>query len=996
MATAAALQALTTIIGGCCSVAMRCLLYTRIVNQQSRNANMNDRHHHSSYFDLQTMSQHADEHVQESDYDDEDWRAIDSGSSDEGDDAFQRRKRRKHKDIYGVFWEEEDNNTKQKKRRFQRDDSKPSNSSEDLQFVRGTRPDANPVEPESTDDKLLATDVPVPLQGTQPDEDEFDAEEEKRKKQANEQFLALLAKGRDKKARQTTMAGPRNGKSTQPKQSAMLHDNASATQNGATYGLGLKPKETPRHEPTAGLGYREHTSDESLTAQRGLGFSNQQGIGAKSFPSTFGRQTVVVPKVAKPDPNIGQWEKHEKKGIGSKLLAKMGYKGSGGLRSDSIAAPIKVKLRPANLGLGFGNFKEVSSKKAPKPHPVDEAVSAQTSMGLLSALPTAKDILKHTARRRRKNAQMPKVVPYSEILKRSKETTGSMQIIDMTGGSMAKDKSGDGEVALADELLFNVSFVLNTYENRLQSASTFEQSFQRQQNSFQNDLTSLQNQASMLLEREAKLLQVQQLLKDVESTSSSGYFATRLRKTQTIIEEISSLFSDEEVKDLQVFETLVPAILGPVVRRELDLWSPTSPLPNETTVRLLLLQNKEGSMWDLTRKALLTEQIIPSLKQRFFSSRWDPMDENHSGLELVELLQRILKEYTSSENEIAAAASSESMFQGDGSVAQPVLLNLFQELLVDGSISDNLNTAIQRWKAGDCKRLDLWVLPWLPFLSKGNIPILVSECKRQIKAHINFLNKTVTENTQFVEKALASLGPWTGVLRSQTLQSMTKEVVTPRLARLLAKFPFSPDSADERIVGIPFTLHACDLIDDRTLLSLIEGELLPNMARSSLSWTIHEKAKKYALWKTLVFNSNIRDLLTRDDGVCRGFYAILLADHFIPTNYHAVYARRKLQAQEKNEEEWIRQEDKSETVEARVNLANQTATFREVVEEFARSHDLLLIPHRSKRVDGKQVFHFGKVPIYLDGNVAYSSINGGDWEATSLQEIVKAATLFGD
>jgi GC-rich sequence DNA-binding factor-like protein len=290
----------------------------------------------------------------------------------------------------------------------------------------------------------------------------------------------------------------------------------------------------------------------------------------------------------------------------------------------------------------------------------------------------------------------------------------------------------------------------------------------------------------------------------------------------------------------------------------------------------------------------------------------------------------------------------------------------------------------------------LWVLPWLPFLSKGNIPVLVAEAKRLLRVDVSFLNKTIGDNKDFVGRALAALVPWKGVFKARSLQQITKEFVTPRFARLLAQYPFKADSNDDSIVSLLMQMHFRGLIDDRTLLSLLEGELLPNMAKCSRKWTKKEMATRYCLWKTLLFDSHAQDLLKADDGVCRSLYAVLLAEPFAPTNHHTVLARRKLQAQEKNDEEWIRQEDTSDTVEARVRLGNKTATFREVVEEIARAHDLLLIPHRSRRVDGKQVFHLGKIPVYFDGNVAYSSINGGNWEATSVQEIANAALLLGN
>jgi tuftelin-interacting protein 11 len=62
------------------------------------------------------------------------------------------------------------------------------------------------------------------------------------------------------------------------------------------------------------------------------------------------------------DPNLGKWEKHTK-GIGMKLLSKMGFKGRLGAKEKGVSTVVETVVRPSNLGLGFGNFKEMAQLK---------------------------------------------------------------------------------------------------------------------------------------------------------------------------------------------------------------------------------------------------------------------------------------------------------------------------------------------------------------------------------------------------------------------------------------------------------------------------------------------------------------------------------------------------------------------------------------------------------------------------------------------------------
>ena len=559
-------------------------------------------------------------------------------------------------------------------------------------------------------------------------------------------------------------------------------------------------------------------------------------------------------------------------------------------QATGIAEPISVKVRPANLGLGYGNFKEATALKANRHmqakirgavtednREVRIGESIETMPSSSALLPSVQDVLRQQSWKRQrvvrsKTKPPPRnFVPYTELLEQKKQQQSTSmettKIIDLRGPiitSTTTELSSSQPPPLAEEVLHNVSLLLETYETRLHTASHMAQTHMRQVAALQTELVALRDEQRVAHVRQSKLQGIGQILNERESmilaataeTSTdveNANTSTLILQVQDRIRQLGTVFTQQERQQLQFSEILVPTLWGAVWQRSVALWNPVQDdlTVSEQLMRALQLLNQDGDNDGKTnnnnnnngwagihvgpvRRALLLQQVLPRMKRVLESPKWDPVrDAGEMGLRVYELLDRLLRECdaqetmdrTGSVNRPEDEAVEEHVLPHPGDDTIIKLAVLARRVLVHQVVHPKLTRAVQDWKPrldrhNSIKdRLDLWVVPWLPHFTDESsiIPTLVSDCKRKMKSALSALQSSHLDNDeQFLEVCRLTLQPWIGILKKDSLYSMVAASVTPRLARYLSQFrvDMEQQQQDWNAVTAMFQWHTLGLLSD--------------------------------------------------------------------------------------------------------------------------------------------------------------------------------------
>ncbi|TFK75000.1 TFP11-domain-containing protein [Pluteus cervinus] len=730
-------------------------------------------------------------------------------------------------------------------------------------------------------------------------------------------------------------------------------------------------------------------------------------------PTAFGRASKsfvrdsTAPKKA---PQLTPAERAHFSGLqstfGARMLEKMGWTiGTGlGAEGEGIVAPVESKLRPQRAGIAYKGFKEKTEQSKAEARRKGLEVSDDEEDIKVKKF---KKKVKQQEEKRSDVWKRPKRVKvkiehktYEQIIAEAgteQPPTGLGQIIDATG-AVPREVSSLADVSLNSwapssdptripEVRHNIRLIAEVCKTDLDGLAREAKSLQERKKYATNEDLRLRRQVENEVELIARLQQVQIVANDINTK------AKELASVEEVsLEALSPFFTKLIYEyapefDQYALDEIVVAAIAPLVRRMVNTWNPLEdpsffvttfrtwrkalkvntledkPIQSDVSIYGSALEAQVESQKTMTPfESLLWNVWLPKVRTSL-NNNWSP-DDPTSAIRLYEAWSTFLPPF-------------------------------IRDNIMDQLILPKVHKAVLDWNPKQGTSLQNIIFPWLPHAGL-RLEELLGDARRKFKSLLRSWS---------VEDEMPShLAAWRDVFDVGDWDSMLLKYVVPKLGATLRN-DFRINPRDQKMEPFQAVLQWWPLIRPSIFSQIVESEFFPKWLDVLHIWLIQprvsfeEVRKWYTSWKD-AFPEDLQNLQGVTRGFTRGLQLMNKAIELGPKapkelprpDYRAEIA--ELNAAPST--------TKKET--PRPSTRTQEITFRSLVEEFAASHNLLVLPigraHERSRmplfrvsstVDGR-----GGLLVYILDDAVWAAKTGvgseaEDFYALTLDEMVRRA-----
>lgn len=715
----------------------------------------------------------------------------------------------------------------------------------------------------------------------------------------------------------------------------------------------VEPEEEENFLPTAfgkkiieGAQRREKERQRLLKLQNNKSVSLSQGGGK--------RQSDVGA--------VGAFEKHTK-GIGMKLLEKMGYKGGGlGKNKQGIVAPIEAKLRPKNQGMGYNDYKE-SAVQLPSLQELEQRQKAPKALPELGGRPKEK-LWSKLATPRQKNRQ--DYMTAEELLAKKQEQGGSeafvQKVFDMRGPqvrvltnleNLNTEENAKEEDVPMPELQYNLRLIVDLAEVDIQKIDSNLRNEKEAAIRLKEEKDRLEIEAARQKRQLDNLDRIKGILDRVREENSAGTIT---------LERLLKCFTDlqrrfpEDYK-LCNLSCIACSFALPLFIRVFQGWdplrNPSHGLEVMSSWRALLQGEESSDIWDSTSiySQLVFEVVVPAVRISGVNT-WQARDPEPM-LRFLDCWEKLLP-------------------------------SSILDTILDDVVMPKLRSAVDSWEPHrETVPIHVWVHPWLPLLGHK-----LDDVYHTIRSKLsNILGAWHPSDGS----AFTILSPWKTVFDSASWEQLMRRFIVPKLHIVLQEFQVNP--ANQKLDQFYWVKNWAGVIPIHLMVDMMEQYFFPKWLQVLYHWLCanpnYEEVTKWFLgWKELLptellANESIRKQLNCGlDMMNRAVEGMEVVQPGLKENlsYLRALEQRQFEAQQKA----YQQQATASNMDGGRELS-----IKEVVEAYAQQHGVLFKPKPGRMHNGHQIYGFGNVSIIVDSlnQRIYAQTEEG-WTLVSLERLL--------
>ncbi|RNA12424.1 tuftelin-interacting 11 [Brachionus plicatilis] len=737
---------------------------------------------------------------------------------------------------------------------------------------------------------------------------------------------------------------------------------------------------------------RDLIRNEELLVESDSDNDNMEELNTKNYyqvkqpvPSFKPTAQKQEPKITRADvKEIGNWERHTK-GIGMKLMQKMGWEKGKGLGKDLAgrAIPVEASVRKGKGAIGAHGpeNKERRHKEVEDDEPVHVSQWKKDKKHKKPqyTLKTPEELIKLASKQPEKLRKIEKLMEIGELeqLERKKEKTGKIKIIDMTSREqrvshgyeslsqitkLSKMESEYEEKKRENfdvpELTHNLDLILNMTEDKLIH-------YDKKMKHYEDMIVGLSYEEKRTREKMTsesdQMEKIKNLIKSIEICES------KVSEEKMTLDDLIDSFDDlrqtypDEFIIFNLSQVSIP-LMAPLIKRKLKLWTPFTEHVTDDD------QDPQS--------IIFCHDIYTKLKSLFNETDFENVNLYHRFVweTWMPAFRKILSEISIKEHSVDCSLLIDKW--------RPLLSSWIIQNILDQIILPKLIDEVELWNPlTDVIPIHEWVHPWLALMKDRLDSTLFPTIRFKLASALQSWHPSD-------QSAKAVLNPWKPpVFSAQNWEQFLLRNILPKLELVLEQ-EFAINPSKQNLEAWNWVTSWANLVPISSFVALLEKSFFPKWLQVLSVWlnsspNYEEVSKWYVGWKSL-FSEKLLQHPSIKAKLSQGLMMMNRSVSGAQVSYNPNEPSPVVSQTLKEIPQSVREKG------AQLSSTPVVSSFKDIIEKKAAEKNIMFMPIVNKFKEGKQVYRLGNLNLYLDRNVIFI-LQNGNWIPASLNEIFQKA-----